>query len=124
MLMSDDFPTFDRPMSANSGRDDFGQDARSGELPWKRADAIFTAIAEGENLSSVFQPTTDHTLIGTYFHQGVGMETTDSHRLIHEADPADHSAGGFVHKRRFFSSFPFWRMIRISFDPWVVLNLK
>jgi hypothetical protein len=31
--MSDDFPTFERPMSANSGRADFGQEARSGALP-------------------------------------------------------------------------------------------
>ena len=32
MFSSDDFPTFDRPMNANSGRSDTGHDARFGAL--------------------------------------------------------------------------------------------
>jgi len=40
-LMSEDLPTFDRPMNANSGRFQFGHDFRSGELTSKTADLIF-----------------------------------------------------------------------------------
>lgn len=40
-LMSEDFPTFDLPMNANSGNSGSGQDARSGQLIWKVADWTF-----------------------------------------------------------------------------------
>src|SRR5476649_2717381 len=40
-LISDDLPTLDRPMKANSGSGDFGHDFRSGALTLKTADLIF-----------------------------------------------------------------------------------
>ena len=56
MLMSDDFPTFERPMSANSGRADSGHEARSGELALKVAVRIFTIPGDGELLDTVSSP--------------------------------------------------------------------
>src|SRR5438105_4886035 len=41
MFNSDDLPTFERPMKANSGNDSSGHDARSGALRSKMADEMF-----------------------------------------------------------------------------------
>jgi len=42
MFISDDLPTLDLPIKANSGRDSSGHESRSGELQSKMADEIFT----------------------------------------------------------------------------------
>src|ERR1700722_3177677 len=39
---SEDLPTLDRPMKANSGNDSSGHESRSGQLRSKIADEIFT----------------------------------------------------------------------------------
>jgi hypothetical protein len=41
MFSSEDLPTFDRPMKANSGSDSSGHDPMSGALHSKMADAMF-----------------------------------------------------------------------------------
>lgn len=43
--MSEDLPTLDRPMKANSGRVDSGQLSKSGELVSKVADWICTSVS-------------------------------------------------------------------------------
>src|ERR1017187_1139301 len=42
MFSSEDLPTFERPMKANSGRDSSGHESRSGALQSKMADEMFT----------------------------------------------------------------------------------
>jgi hypothetical protein len=42
MFNSEDLPTFERPMKANSGSDSSGHESRSGALQSKMADEIFT----------------------------------------------------------------------------------
>jgi hypothetical protein len=42
MFSSEDLPTFERPMKANSGSDSSGHDSKSGALQSKMADEIFT----------------------------------------------------------------------------------
>src|ERR1700689_862638 len=42
MFSSDDLPTFERPMKANSGSDSSGHESRSGALRSKMADEMFT----------------------------------------------------------------------------------
>jgi hypothetical protein len=42
MFNKDDFPTFERPIKANSGSDSSGQDSKSGALRSKMADVMFT----------------------------------------------------------------------------------
>jgi hypothetical protein len=42
MFSSDDLPTFERPMKANSGNDSSGHESRSGALRSKMADEMFT----------------------------------------------------------------------------------
>ena len=41
MFSSEDLPTFDLPMKANSGRDSSGHESRSGALRSKMADEMF-----------------------------------------------------------------------------------
>jgi hypothetical protein len=41
MFNSDDLPTFERPMKANSGNVSSGHESRSGALQSKMADEIF-----------------------------------------------------------------------------------
>ena len=47
MLISEDFPTFDRPMKANSGKSEEGQDSKSGALVLKIAELIFISLQQG-----------------------------------------------------------------------------
>jgi len=42
VFSSDDLPTLERPMKANSGNDSSGHADKSGALPTKMADGIFT----------------------------------------------------------------------------------
>jgi hypothetical protein len=42
MFNSDDLPTFERPMKANSGNDSSGHESKSGALRSKMADEMFT----------------------------------------------------------------------------------
>ena len=42
MFSSEDLPTLERPMKANSGSDSSGQESKSGALQSKMADEIFT----------------------------------------------------------------------------------
>jgi hypothetical protein len=42
MLSSEDLPTFERPMKANSGSDSSGYESESGALQSKMADEMFT----------------------------------------------------------------------------------
>src|ERR1700691_3331882 len=42
MFSSEDLPTFERPMKANSGSDSSGHESKSGALQSKMADDIFT----------------------------------------------------------------------------------
>jgi hypothetical protein len=42
MFSSDDLPTFERPMKANSGSDSSGHESKSGALQSKMADEMFT----------------------------------------------------------------------------------
>src|SRR5271170_1678889 len=42
MFNSEDLPTLERPMKANSGNDSSGHESRSGALRSKMADVIFT----------------------------------------------------------------------------------
>jgi phosphoribosylformylglycinamidine synthase PurS subunit len=42
MFSSDDLPTFERPMKANSGSDSSGHESRPGALQSKMADEMFT----------------------------------------------------------------------------------
>src|SRR5208282_6199 len=42
MFSSEDLPTFERPMKANSGSDSSGHEPKSGALQSKMADKIFT----------------------------------------------------------------------------------
>src|SRR5687767_7828732 len=66
MFSSDDFPTFDRPIKANSGSDSSGHEARSGALRSKMADEMFIIAIEqatvaanwprGQNLFTSSEP--------------------------------------------------------------------
>ena len=42
MFSSEDLPTFERPMKANSGSDSSGHESKSGALQSKMADEMFT----------------------------------------------------------------------------------
>src|SRR6185369_14232389 len=42
MFSSEDLPTFERPIKANSGSDSSGHESKSGALQSKMADAMFT----------------------------------------------------------------------------------
>src|SRR5512140_3669856 len=42
MFSSEDLPTFERPMKANSGRDSSGHESKSGALQSKMAEEMFT----------------------------------------------------------------------------------
>jgi hypothetical protein len=42
MFSNEDFPTFERPMKANSGIDSSGHESKSGALQSKMADEMFT----------------------------------------------------------------------------------
>ena len=46
MFSSEDLPTLDRPMKANSGSDSSGHESRSGALRSKMADEMFTIANE------------------------------------------------------------------------------
>ena len=45
MLIRDDFPTFERPINANSGKSSFGQNLREGLLQTNSIFSIFTIFA-------------------------------------------------------------------------------
>ena len=58
MLISDDFPTFERPMKANSGMSSFGQNLREGLLHTNSILSIFTIfVIYSKYMQIISQPT-------------------------------------------------------------------